>query len=85
MPSTSETIEKPSPAQPSQFKDLFILSFIRGNVHTAQTIQFAFPGDLRGAIQRGRTHCERMGTRFVGVRPFFTNLEDEEKKMMNQE
>jgi hypothetical protein len=41
---------------------------------------FWHEGDLRSAIARGKNHCEKMGIRFIFVRPFLSDLEADEKR-----
>lgn len=51
-----------------------------------ETKIFPFKGSLDQAVVRGRDHCEIMNYKFLRVRPFIVDLEDqEEKKKMNPE
>jgi hypothetical protein len=60
---------------------LFCLWYRENSNPHPLTKYFWFTGDLRGAIARGRLHCERLGQRFIHVRPFLTDLDMEEKRI----
>lgn len=70
--STSPPIELP----------IFTLYYRQGmNPHPMQK-NFRFAGEFKQAIERGKSHCENMGLRFITVRPFITELDMEEKRSM---
>ena len=43
---------------------------------------FGHSGNLTSAIIRGRDHCEVMNYRFIKVRPFIVNLDDQERRRL---
>jgi len=57
--------------------------FYRYSTTAPQSKGFWFDGPLAEAIQRGRTHTEIMGSRFVCVRPFFVDLDIQENDKKN--
>lgn len=60
-------------------KVLYTLYYRQGmNPHPLQK-NFYFEGDLHSAIVRSRKHCELMGIKFISVRPFLSNIDEEEK------
>lgn len=56
---------------------VFRLQYRQGN--EIKEKHFNFSGPLQEAILRGRDHCEKMGYRFILVRPFIVDLEHQEK------
>ena len=49
--------------------------------HSApQCLVFDHKGDLRSAKERFGIHCQRMGYRYIQVRPFIVDLDDREKR-----
>lgn len=40
---------------------------------------FTYKGSFREAMQRAKQHCEKMGYRFILLRPAISNLEDDER------
>ena len=87
MPSVP-SMPAPAPTLPTGIlqvgeSEIFTLYYRQGmNPHPMQK-NFRFPGEFKYAIERGKNHCENMGLRFISVRPFIINLENEEKR--NQE
>lgn len=71
---------QPLPPLPSL---LFVYTlYYRHGSNTSCFKLFEFKGDLAGASQRGRTHCELMGFVFIYVKPFLSNLDAEEKRRL---
>jgi hypothetical protein len=62
-------------------QNLFCLWYRENSNPHPLTKYFFHPGDLPSAIARGRVHCERVGQRFIWVRPFLTDLDKEEKRI----
>lgn len=59
---------------------IFTLYYRQGmNPHPMQK-NFKFTGEFKGAIERGKSHCENMGLRFITVRPFLSELDADEKR-----
>ena len=65
----------------------YILYYIYQNRRTEpKTKVFPFKGPLAQAIIRGRNHCEKMNYKWITVRPFIVDLEEqEERKLSNPE
>lgn len=61
---------------------IYILHFRQGN--QVQIKHFNFTGNLKDAAERAKIHCERMGYRFIFVRPFVVDL-DHQESMKNSE
>lgn len=59
---------------------LWVLHYRHGPNPTPMWKTFSHSGSLPEVITRAKEHCTVMNTRFVGVRPFLTNLAEEEKK-----
>lgn len=59
----------------------YILHYRQGN--NLNWKMFAFKGTFREAMQRSRSHCEKMGYRFLLLRPAFSVLEDDERMREN--
>jgi hypothetical protein len=69
-----------SPGAPlPEINFLYILYYRTGNNPHAMVKHFKFNGDLRGAMDRARRHCETTNLRFVRVEPFLHTLDEEEK------
>lgn len=70
-----------------KLNEMFTLYYLKGNNHQTAHMNFPFKGNFREAIQRGRNYCAQMNLRFISVRPFITDLDEEEKrqKLMEQE
>lgn len=82
LPST--ILKSPSPA-PVLKETTYILYYRQGNsVHTDWKV-FPFNGNLRDAIARAQEHCNKLRLRFLKVRPFHINLDDEEKAFIRVE
>ena len=64
--------------------ETFILFYIKGPSHQVMSKHFVFAGSVRDAIERGKRHCEQMSYRFIRVQPFFSNLEDDERRNAQQ-
>ena len=55
---------------------IFVLHFKHQN--QIKQKNFNFRGPLKEAIERGKDHCNKMGYRFVLVRPFVVDLTHQE-------
>ena len=75
------TSNNSSPTAPPSIdlKDIYIL-YYREGVHVHLTKFFLFKGPLQKALERAKKHCELMNYRCLFVRPFLSDLIDEEKK-----
>jgi hypothetical protein len=40
---------------------------------------FVHEGDIKSAVQRAQRHCEVMNYRYIFVRPFVSDIDEEEK------
>jgi hypothetical protein len=70
-PLTPENLEKP----------IYVLYYRKGNEHVIQAKHFQ--SDLRymhQVISRCKTHCEKVGIRFIKVLPFLVDLDEEERR-----
>jgi hypothetical protein len=52
--------------------------YLQGNQNPLHKV-FEFKGNLPDAIDRFKKHCERMGIKFIRVRPFLVNLDKQEE------
>ena len=59
-------------------KNMYIL-FYRHGMNPQCTKGFYCNGDIKAAVQRAQRHCEIMGYRYIFVRPFVSDIEEEEK------
>lgn len=60
---------------------LYVLYYREGqNPHPQQQF-FELKGDFRSVISRVKRHCELMNKRFINVRPFLVDLDEEEKRI----
>lgn len=57
----------------------FILYYRYGAQKPSDKV-FEHVGTLRDAITRGKQHCETMDFRFIAVRPFIVDLDDQERQ-----
>jgi hypothetical protein len=74
-------LEKAVPAIPTDNKkSLFVLLYRQKNNPYPMIKNFFHPGDFRSAIQRGKRHCDDTGLVFIMVKPFVSDLDDEEKR-----
>lgn len=64
--------------------ETFILYYIKGPDPHIKQKHFVFAGEMKDAIQRGKRHCENMSYRFIRVQPFFSSLDEDEKRNANQ-
>jgi hypothetical protein len=63
---------------PDSIKNLYILFYRHGmNPHCQKG--FTNSGDIKAAVQRAQRHCEIMGYRYIFVRPFVSDIDEEEK------
>jgi hypothetical protein len=60
--------------KPPAGQKLYSLWYRKGYKPPQQTV-FAFAGELPKAIDRARSHCERMDYRFCGCYPFIVDLD----------
>lgn len=85
-----DTAAAPIPGKPialsnalsnDSFKDLYVLHFIHkaSSTHVQQKV-FRGTGDFKDIVTRAKTHCENTGMRFVFVKPFISDFEEDEKK-----
>lgn len=63
---------------PEKEDQVYIL-FYRHGMNPQCQKGFTFNGDLKAAVERAKQHCQRMGYRYIFVRPLVSNLEDDEK------
>lgn len=59
----------------------YVLYYREGQNPHPQMAFFDLSGDFRQVISRVKRHCELMNKRFINVRPFLMNLDDEEKRI----
>jgi hypothetical protein len=59
-------------------KNIYIL-FYRHGMNAGCQKGFFCEGDIKQAVQRAQRHCEVMGYRYIFVRPFVSDIEEEEK------
>lgn len=74
----NKSIPEPLPLEAST--ETYVLYFIQGNTHQMKQKNFVHTGNRRSAIARGKRHCEQMSYRFIRVEPFFSNLEEDERR-----
>lgn len=69
------------------FSKLYYLQYIESRKTSSHIITrwFLFDGVFKDAIMRGKLHCERLGLRFLIVRPFLTDLAMEEQRINDGE
>jgi len=70
------------PAKPlSDVSDLYVLTFIHkaSSAHTQNKV-FRHSGEFKDVVQRAKAHCEQMSYRFIYLKPFISDLVEEEKK-----
>jgi hypothetical protein len=60
----------------------YALHYRHGNNPNCQK-NFQFKGTFREAMARARTHCDKMGYRFILLRPAISDLESDEKNREN--
>lgn len=73
---------KPLPLPPNDtFKDIYVLHFIHkaSSTHVQQKV-FRAVGDFKDIVTRAKMHCENTGIRFVFLKPFISDFEEDEKK-----
>lgn len=58
---------------------LYILHYIQGRNLHFKFFTYA-SADMKKVVQRCRDHCDASGFKFLYVRPFMSNLEDDEKR-----
>lgn len=61
-------------------KNLFILQYRQKSNPHPLFKYFGHAGDFRSAIQRGKRHCDETGLVFIMVKPFMSDLDDDERK-----
>jgi len=67
-----------TPKVASNNKNVYILFYRHGmNPHCQKG--FSHDGDIKSAVQRAQRHCEVMGYRYIFVRPFISDIDEEEK------
>lgn len=74
-PATVDTIDVIKEVREDRER-VYILYYRKGN--EVLTKHFLFKGPLKGAIERGRRHCNLMGYVCMFVRPFIIDLEHQE-------
>ena len=84
MTNTQSMPVKAIPTSETSSPETFILFYIKGPSHQVMSKHFVFAGLIRDAIERGRRHCEQMSYRFIRVQPFFSNLEEDERRNAQQ-
>jgi hypothetical protein len=67
----------PNPLSNQERERLYTLAYRQGS--QVKEKHFPFNGKLGGAIERGKLHCNRMGIKFVVVRPFVVDLDYQER------
>ena len=66
---------------PGKVKPTMYSLWYRENTNPHPLYKFFFhEGNLQSAIARGKVHCERMGQRFIFVRPFLSDLNADERR-----
>lgn len=70
-----------SPALPKNDPTRYVLYYRQGNELGYKIKWFDFIGDLPAAIVRGRNHCTNMNFKFLFVRPFLSDLDQDEKQL----
>ena len=75
---TTSTVENKAPIYPSsQLPKIWTLYYRYGNVpHLFKN--FIMEGTMADAITRARSHCIIMNYRFICIRPFLVDLEEQE-------
>ena len=87
MPTATEDLAHKVKDSDINRERFYILYYIYQNRRTEpKTKVFPFKGPLAQAIIRGRNHCEKMNYKWITVRPFIVDLEEqEERKLSNPE
>jgi len=60
---------------------MYVLYYREGQNPHPQMKYFELKGDFRTVISRVKRHCELMNMRFINVRPFLSNLEEDERRI----
>lgn len=60
---------------------MYVLYYREGQNPHPQTKYFNLKGEFRQVIARVKRHCELMHMRFINVRPFLSNLDDDERRI----
>jgi len=60
---------------------MYVLYYREGQNPHPQMKYFELKGEFRQVISRVKRHCELMNMRFINVRPFLSNLEDDERRI----
>lgn len=76
--SDSSVNERVEPVDTIAEENVYIL-FYRHGMNPQCQKGFKLRGDLKAAVERAKLHCQKMGYRYIFVRPLVTNLEDDEK------
>lgn len=80
---TSPVISDPKPLDPT-IERSYVLYFLHRNRYTEPKFKmFKIKGLLRDAVARAHKHCEIMNYRFISVRPFMVNLDEQEERKLN--
>lgn len=77
---TPLTLEISDPIGVKDFRNLYILYYLRGGLHASQQKHFFHSGTFREVIDRGKRHCDTMSYRFISVKPFISDLSLDEKQ-----
>lgn len=78
MSVTDTTKVDPVAKLATDFKNMYIL-FYRHGMNPGCSKGFISNGDIKAAVQRAQRHCEIMGYRYIFVRPFVSDIDEEEK------
>ena len=72
-------LTKPVPAAPNKFSRIWTLYYRYGAVPYLHK-NFNCDGSMLDAINRARQHCIVMGYKFICVRPFLIDLDEQERR-----
>ena len=68
------------PPDPEDKPILYILYHRHGNTQHTDFMFFNYKGSFRDAIERGKAYCQRVNLRFISVKPFLTDLAEDERR-----
>lgn len=60
---------------------MYVLYYREGQNPHPQMKYFNLKGEFRNVINRVKRHCELMHMRFINVRPFLSDLQEDEKRI----
>jgi hypothetical protein len=76
-------IKSPSDYMGEEFSNRSYTIFFRQGNNPQGSKNFIFTGSFRDAMVRARAHCDKMGYRFILLRPMLADLELDEKNRQN--